>query len=103
MSGKLIELLIRLYSSKPSEAIRKDLSSREIVVTDFDGAYGNAGTVIALNGSPPRGVIVSIEGDGQCYPPAIFYLERDRSRRLGDAQAETVREFLRMRKSPPAP
>jgi hypothetical protein len=31
---------------------------REICVTPFEGNYGKAGYVIAINGSPPRGILI---------------------------------------------
>ena len=33
---------------------------REIVITPYDGAYGQAGVVIAINGSPPVGLLLVI-------------------------------------------
>jgi hypothetical protein len=96
------ELFVELI--KPaSPAGRQDLETREVVCTDFDGAYGHAGTVIALNGSPPRGIIVSIEADGDHYPPAIFFVKHGSSRRIGDAQARLVRKFLSIRAGTPKP
>ncbi len=91
----LHKLLGEMYLGRnPSAAAKKDFFSRELVVTPFDGAYGRAGFVIAVNGSPPRGVMVSLEGDSKSVPPAIFFLEMDKSRRVGDAQAKIVRRFL---------
>lgn len=37
---------------------------REVIVTPFDGAYGLAGYVFAVNGSPPRGVVVVLMENG---------------------------------------
>lgn len=93
---KLRELLRHLYGCR-SIGEMSDLDSREVIVTPFGGAYGVAGHVIALNGSPPRGVIVSMEGrdNGFWIPPAIFYLAQDKSKRLGqEGQSRTVRAFL---------
>lgn len=89
------KMMLHLYAGKyPSASTKNDFEGRELIVTKFDGAYGNAGHVVAMNGSPPRGVIVSLEGGHKCYPPAIFYLTQDTSRRVGEAQAEIVRSFL---------
>lgn len=93
--SQLRKLFLHLYDKHPSKATRDDLDARKIVVTPFDGAYGQAGSVVALNGSPPRGVIVTLETDDhRSYPPPIFYLTRDSSRRLGEAQCEVVRQFI---------
>lgn len=32
---------------------------RELCITEFDGCYGRAGIVIAVNGSPPRGLVIA--------------------------------------------
>ena len=91
---EMSKLLRHLYGVNTASG-RKDFDGREIVMTPFGGAYGQAGWVIAVEGSPPRGVIISLETERHDYqPPAIFYLGMDRSRRLGDAQAKTVRKFL---------
>lgn len=92
----LHSLLLELYSGRiPTEAARKDFEGRDLVATPFGGAYGHAGWIIAVNGSPPRGVIVCLETKDHKYVPAsIFYLEVDKSRRLGSAQADIVRAFV---------
>ena len=38
--------------------ISEDDLTRELVVTPFDGSYGQARLVVAINGSPPRGVAI---------------------------------------------
>ncbi|GEM_PF-6819918 len=43
-------------------AVRRQMRDREIVVTPYDGNYGRAGIVIAVNGSPPRGAVVVSKG-----------------------------------------
>lgn len=93
---ELRELLLELYSGRvPTPAARKDFEGRELVVSPFDGHYGLAGWIIAVNGSPPRGVVVSLETRERRYMPAsVFYLEMDKSRRLGAAQASIVRKFI---------
>jgi len=84
-----------LCGVKCSEAVAHDLLSRDLIYTPFCGAYGIAGWVLALEGSPPRGVIVSLETERHRYvPPAIFFLTMDKSRRVGEAQAREVRKFI---------
>jgi hypothetical protein len=83
--------------SCPSQKLIEDLDGREIVVTPFNGAYGQAGTIIALNGSPPRGVIVCCETQQPAADTSFhnnFYIGDGRSRRLGSTQAAIVRKFL---------
>ncbi len=55
-----------------------DNSTREIWVTEFAGAYGRAGTIILVNGSPPRGYIVTEPG-GEC----VWWGGASAPRRLG--------------------
>lgn len=42
----------------PMADIPPDELCRELIVTPFDGCYGQAGAVVTLNGSPPRFVAV---------------------------------------------
>ena len=101
---ELREMLLRIVDGHPSQKLREDFEGRELVVTDFNGTYGQAGTAIVLEGSPPRGVIVSLETEShRRVPPAIFYLAMDGSRRIGEAQARLVRRFLEQRKYPRPP
>lgn len=94
--GSLHQLLLELYSGRtPTPAAITDFQGREIVATPFGGHYGQAGWVLCVNGSPPRGCIVALETSEHRYqPPAIFYLEMDKSRRLGSAQADIVRRYI---------
>lgn len=94
--ASLQRLLTHLHCGKHTTAASvADMDKRDIVTTPFFGAYGIAGFSIVVEGSPPRGVIVSLETELHTYyPPAIFYLSMDSSRRLGDAQAEIVRSFI---------
>lgn len=87
-----------LYSAgdQPSIKAKQDFDDRELVVTPFDGCYGRAGWVLAMNGSPPRGILVSTEASGMNNHPAqIFYIRSDKSKRIGPAQAEVVRTYLK--------
>lgn len=90
------KLIIDLFNAGAEGKALEDLQSRKLVATRFGGNYGQAGTVIILEGSPPRGTIIAIEPDigPAWYPPTFYYIDMDRSRRLGDQQANTVREFL---------
>jgi len=36
----------------------KDVCQRDIIITPYEGAYGWAGVVITVNGSPPRGTVL---------------------------------------------
>lgn len=36
----------------------EDVRERDIIITPYDGAYGWAGVVITVNGSPPRGTFL---------------------------------------------
>lgn len=90
-------LIITMYCGKQvSKKYRDDLLARDLICSEFGGAYGRAGWVFCLEGSPPRGTIVCMETEAYTYmPPAIFFLEQDRSRRVGEAQAEIVRDWVR--------
>jgi hypothetical protein len=36
----------------------QDFLEREIIITSFGGCYGQAGVVVAINGSPPRALML---------------------------------------------
>ena len=66
-----------------------DGSLRELEVTSYNGAYGVAGHVIAINGSPPRGTFITVAYGG------VIYIKSDgRPRILKDEDAEIVHLFL---------
>ena len=46
------------YAGLDSPRGRADLDARAIEATIYDGAYGPAGLVLAINGSPPRGTFL---------------------------------------------
>lgn len=46
------------YAGMDSARGRADLDARDIITTIYDGAYGPAGLVLAVNGSPPRGTFL---------------------------------------------
>ena len=43
------------YRGDPSPLVQWE---RNICITEYDGAYGKAGAVIVVEGSPPQGIIV---------------------------------------------
>lgn len=94
LADKVRRMICEMVSRSPSNNMRKDYGSRPLICTRFLGGYGPAGWLIVLEGSPPRGVILSLENDTTCYPPAIFFMTLDKSRRVGDAQARLVRQFI---------
>jgi hypothetical protein len=70
---------------------RADIIGRELIATPYLGAYGLAGAILAVNGSPPRGtIVVDYSFD---YPMSVFYINQARSRRLGEQQARMVKRF----------
>lgn len=68
----------------PSPRLVADIDQREIFFTPFEGAYGCAGWIAVLNGSPPYGCLVVCEGTSSS--PDIVYIHGDRSRRLNPHQ-----------------
>lgn len=82
-------------SQRPTRGAYQDYRGRELIVTKYDGAYGTAGWVIALNGSPPRGVLIA---SPENYVPdiAVFvnFNSSRRCRSLGEKQSRLVRDVL---------
>ena len=58
-----------------------DFLAREIVVTPYDGAYGRAGYVVVVNGSPPRGLFI-YPGEYGGVAQFIVCVAASRSRRI---------------------
>jgi hypothetical protein len=55
---------------------RVDFDARDIIATVYDGAYGPAGLVLAINGSPPRGTfLVPREAIGGADWATVVYLD----------------------------
>lgn len=82
----LRELLMNLSD----EFRRWDIYQRELCIAPYPGAYGLAGWVITVNGSPPRGTIIVEASYGHAY-----YLKSDgRFRHLSEHQARAVTEAL---------
>lgn len=64
------------------ELIPADELTRKVLVTPFPGAYGTAGYVVTLEGSPPRFLAV-VQGKGEGCPwsaPLLHVLEPRRPR-----------------------
>lgn len=59
----------------PSAKVPEDELEREVYLTPFDGAYGVAGHVVTINGSPPRLVAVVQTGDF-VYGPYVWLCDR---------------------------
>jgi hypothetical protein len=99
--SEIIDNLLRLFVKRANweNQIRHlaDLRGRNVVVSHFGGCYGFAGYVIAMNGSPPRGLIVWL-GDSNSYNDANAYWRGGAEtgfKRLREREIETVRAFLR--------
>ena len=81
----------RMLICKLQDLPNWEVFQRDIELTPYLGAYGTAGWVCAVNGSPPRGtVVVPISYQGQ----VIFVRSGGGARRLGSAQANVVTTFL---------
>lgn len=80
-------VIARLYD--PSVDPSADMLSRPLVATPFQGNYGRAGWVIAVNGSPPRGVVTVLGGDA-------FFISSGRSKRITrEPQLAAIFAFLK--------
>jgi len=89
-----------------SSGSRKPMSAhwyhRELVVTDFQGNCGHAGTVLCVNGSPPKGTVIAWkEGHfgvlAYDAPQALHPLALQRHNSQFGAM-ETLAGYLRQRK-----
>lgn len=50
-----------------------DMEGRPVCVTPFSGRYGTAGYVLAVNGSPPRGLVVAqVDGHGRLRAATVL-------------------------------
>lgn len=86
---KLALKLWRIEDSIVTPA-KEDFSLRDINVSPYTGAYGLAGYVLAVNGSPPRGTFIAVASYRH-----VFYLDgHGRSRRLSYEHGEIVWEYL---------
>ena len=63
---------------------------RKIHVTPYDGAYGLAGYVVAVNGSPPRGTFITT-----AYHGCVYITPDGRSRKMSERQAGMVYAYLK--------
>lgn len=86
------ELLIHLASGGGWKArwFVDDITGRKICCTPFDGHYGQAGWIIAVNGSPPRCEIL-VNSSSHWTPIVIV---NGTPKRLGDKQAKVVSAFV---------
>ena len=95
----LKDLIVFLsFGERPRPTLVEDYRARDLVVTTFGGNYGPAGWVIALNGSPPRGLfLVTKEAMswGEGGSRILWFDGASRPRLLGDRQADVVRRYLR--------
>ena len=83
-------LLLKLY--RPSEDDRPHYLKRDIDMTAVFADYDKlSNIVISVVGSPPKGQIIYTCGGGA----ACLWLLGDKSRRLSDARAATLRTWLR--------
>ena len=71
-----------------SRSFREDLRGRPIMCTPYDGAYGPAGWIIVVNGSPPRCTFIC---EHRSESPVVIV--HGRARRLGQRQREIVSRF----------
>lgn len=96
---ELRKLFLHLYNGFDDFILNGD--DRPLCVTPYDGAYETAGYVITVQGSPPRGTIVYPEGIrpyAASYGLGAVYISTSgRARKLGEAQTETVRAYLKAR------
>jgi hypothetical protein len=60
-------ILVRLYYGKSDDFRRDpdDVGGRPLVCTPFKGAYGPAGWVICVEGSPPRGTLLVLTSESR--------------------------------------
>jgi hypothetical protein len=78
-------------SPKPTEEFRRDIGGRELVCTPFEGAYGFAGWVFAIDGSPPRGIfVVQPENLGETI---FIHGRKTKQLRCDSAAGQAVRRF----------
>lgn len=101
-------VLMRLYHGKSEKKIhpkgKEDFVGRSLVCTPYEGCYGQAGWVVCVNGSPPRGtVIITAPSRLQDF---ILFWDGFRARRLpnGFEATETLwrfwRDYLKEAKAP---
>jgi len=54
---RFLKLCCRLIGLRSLKG-RREMADREVVITPYGGAYGVAGVVVAVEGSPPRGMFL---------------------------------------------
>lgn len=84
------KLALKMYRGADDSILSSPRSLRDIVVTPYNGHYDEiAGYVIAINGSPPRGVFVTFRP----YRETVYAMP-NRVHRLNDDQSEIVHAYL---------
>lgn len=81
-----------------------DELTRRIIITPFDGAYGRAGCVVAIEGTPPKGCY-AVLCDGQLDSALVYDLCTTKARaplapwgpRSGQELRQTILGLLRER------
>ena len=86
---KKLILKLSLGNARHSPAYSKDILSRKLIFTPFGGRYGPAGWVVAINGSPPR-LILLLENSFS----DVVAIANGRARKLGRAQAKTAVDYI---------
>ena len=91
---ELRSLFFDLFFSRQSwdrtQTARRDFAGRKICVTVYSGHYGNAGHVICLEGSPPRGTLL-VPRDLDAVSGSVVFWNNARPRLLGIRQSRIVR------------
>lgn len=87
---KLRELAAQLIGYKDTITVpNKDGFLRDIIVSPYNGAYGLAGYVVAIDGTPPRGTFMTIEAQ-QCT-----YIGAGRPKLLSQQKSAVVLDYLK--------
>lgn len=60
MTGTEYEFRQKLHHALYGHAASEGDLERPLIVQPFDGNYGQAGVVLAINGSPPRAIVLVI-------------------------------------------
>jgi hypothetical protein len=92
---KLRLLALKRYGHEDSILKGRRLDSgepdlRSLVVTQYQGAYGEAGYVVAVEGSPPRGTFITV-----AYGGAVYITSDGRAKRLPEDSVKTVLAFVK--------
>lgn len=99
VARRLVALERRLAARGRQDDAAASVGGRALLVTPFVGAYGFAGVVVALNGSPPRGIVLVPKGAQAWMGGTMAYLSPSgRVRTLSDGRhrraCRAVRAYL---------